>query len=134
MLIRGGAVARVFLSHASEDRALAAELHEWLGLEGHEVFLAEDLQDGIAVGEEWQQRLHEQLRWADAVINHKFWTQGQKISRHRVTCSYSHASCREVGVPGPRERFIGIDADGHDSVPHPLKHKISDVATLRLST
>ena len=36
-------MARVFLSHASEDRALAAELHEWLGLEGHEVFLAADL-------------------------------------------------------------------------------------------
>ncbi|MGH3896929.1 MAG: toll/interleukin-1 receptor domain-containing protein [Pseudonocardiaceae bacterium] len=24
--------------------------------------------DGIALGEEWQQRLHERLRWADAVV------------------------------------------------------------------
>jgi hypothetical protein len=67
-LSRGGAVARVFVSHASEDRALAGELHGWLDNEGHDVFLAEDLRDGIAVGEEWQQRLHERLRWADAVV------------------------------------------------------------------
>ena len=67
-LIRGDAVARVFVSHASEDQALAGELHDWLDDEGHEVFLAEDLRHGIAPGEEWQQRLHERLRWADAVV------------------------------------------------------------------
>ncbi|MDQ3762875.1 MAG: TIR domain-containing protein [Actinomycetota bacterium] len=61
-------MARVFVSHASEDRALAGELHGWLDNEGHDVFLAEDLRNGIAVGEEWQQRLHERLRWADAVV------------------------------------------------------------------
>ncbi|MGH3821895.1 MAG: TIR domain-containing protein [Pseudonocardiaceae bacterium] len=61
-------MARVFVSHASEDRALAGELHDWLDNEGHEVFLAEDLRHGIAPGEEWQQRLHERLRWADAVV------------------------------------------------------------------
>ena len=27
-----------------------------------------DLRDGIVVGEEWEQRLHERLRWADAVV------------------------------------------------------------------
>ncbi len=36
--------------------------------EGHEVFLDQDLRDGIAVGEAWEQRLDERLRWADAVV------------------------------------------------------------------
>jgi len=61
-------VARVFVSHASEDRECAGQLHQWLVAEGHEVFLDQDLRDGIAVGEEWDKRLHERLRWADAVV------------------------------------------------------------------
>ncbi|MGH3831143.1 MAG: TIR domain-containing protein, partial [Pseudonocardiaceae bacterium] len=36
--------------------------------EGHEVFLDRDLRDGIPVGEEWERRLHEGLRWADAMV------------------------------------------------------------------
>jgi hypothetical protein len=36
--------------------------------EDHEVFLDTDPHDGITVGEEWDQRLHERLRWADAVV------------------------------------------------------------------
>ncbi len=50
-------MARIFLSHASEDLALAGELHRWLIEAGHQVFLDQDLRDGIAVGEEWEQRL-----------------------------------------------------------------------------
>ena len=61
-------MARVFISHASEDRECAGQLREWLVAEGHEVFLDQDLVDGIRVGEEWEQRLHERLRWADAVV------------------------------------------------------------------
>ncbi|MBV9140365.1 MAG: TIR domain-containing protein [Pseudonocardiales bacterium] len=61
-------MARVFISHASEDGEYAAGLHEWLVGEGQEVFLDRDLRDGIRVGEPWQQRLHERLRWADAVV------------------------------------------------------------------
>ncbi|MBV9012081.1 MAG: PD40 domain-containing protein [Pseudonocardiales bacterium] len=61
-------MARVFISHASEDGEYAAELHEWLVGAGHEVFLDRALRDGIRVGEQWQQRLHERLRWADAVV------------------------------------------------------------------
>jgi WD40 repeat protein/energy-coupling factor transporter ATP-binding protein EcfA2 len=64
----GGAVARVFVSHASQDRECAGHLHQWLVGEGHEVFLDQDLRDGIPVGEEWERRLHERLRWADAVL------------------------------------------------------------------
>src|SRR5918911_2757101 len=65
---RGAVVARVFISYASEDRECAGQLHQWLDAEGHEVFLDRDLRDGIAVGEEWDKRLHERLRWADAVV------------------------------------------------------------------
>jgi hypothetical protein len=51
-------VARVFVSHASEDRELAGEVHGWLTDDGHEVFLDQDLRDGIVVGEQWEQRLY----------------------------------------------------------------------------
>ncbi|MGH8917997.1 MAG: toll/interleukin-1 receptor domain-containing protein, partial [Actinomycetes bacterium] len=61
-------MARVFVSHASEDQVPARQLHRWLIDEGHEVFLAQDLRDGIGVGEQWAQRLHEELRRADAVV------------------------------------------------------------------
>jgi WD40 repeat protein len=61
-------MARVFVSHASKDAALAAEVHRWLVADGHEAFLDEDLSDGILAGDQWQQRLHERLRWADATV------------------------------------------------------------------
>ena len=61
-------MARVFVSHASEDQLVAARLHGWLVGDGHEVFLDRDLRDGIGVGEVWEQRLYERLRWADAVV------------------------------------------------------------------
>jgi TIR domain len=61
-------VARVFLSYASEDRKRAGQLHQWLVADGHEVFWDQGLRNGIAVGEEWDKRLHERLRWADAVV------------------------------------------------------------------
>ena len=50
-------MAKVFVSHASEDHLVAAELYQWLIGDGHEVFLDQDLRDGIALGEEWEQRL-----------------------------------------------------------------------------
>jgi dipeptidyl aminopeptidase/acylaminoacyl peptidase len=61
-------VARVFLSHASEDRQCAGQLHQWLESQGQEVFLDQDPRSGILVGELWEQRLHERLHWADAVV------------------------------------------------------------------
>src|SRR3954462_8617057 len=61
-------MARVFVSHASTDAALAAEVHRWLVDGGHEVFLDQDLSDGLVVGEEWERRLRERLRGADAVV------------------------------------------------------------------
>jgi len=61
-------VARVFVSYDSADLARACEVHRWLVDAGHEVFLDQDSRDGIAIGEQWRQRLHERLRWADAVV------------------------------------------------------------------
>jgi WD40 repeat protein len=61
-------VARVFLSYASEDRQCAGQLHQWLLADSHEVFWDQGARNGIAVGEDWDERLHERLRWADAVV------------------------------------------------------------------
>jgi WD40 repeat protein len=61
-------MARVFISHASADAAPAAEVHRWLVGDGHQVFLDQDLSDGLLVGQEWEKRLRERLRWADAVV------------------------------------------------------------------
>ncbi len=65
---RGVRVIRVFVSHAGEDIALAREVHRWVTESGHEAFLDQDLRDGMTVGEQWRHRLHERLRWADAVV------------------------------------------------------------------
>jgi len=61
-------MARVFVSYASEDVGLAGGVTRWLVDGGHEVFLDRDARDGIAVGDRWEQRLYERLRWADAVV------------------------------------------------------------------
>ncbi|MGH3809610.1 MAG: TIR domain-containing protein, partial [Pseudonocardiaceae bacterium] len=61
-------MARVFVSHASEDIAVAREIHQWLVEGGHEVFLDQDPHDGIAVGEEWEKQLQERLQWANAMV------------------------------------------------------------------
>ena len=55
----------VFISHVSGGHGLADQVHRWLVVDGHEAFLDRDLRDGLVVGEEWEQRLHERLRWAE---------------------------------------------------------------------
>ena len=61
-------MTRVFVSYASEDIVLARQVRWWLEDGRHEVFLAQDLRDGIAAGEAWRSRIHERLRWADVVV------------------------------------------------------------------
>jgi conflict system STAND superfamily ATPase/TIR domain-containing protein len=61
-------VAKVFISHSNKDQQLTDEVRRWLVAEDHEVFLDQHPRDGIEVGEEWEQRLYERLRWADAVV------------------------------------------------------------------
>ncbi len=101
-------MARVFLSHASEDRGLAAEVHGWLTGQGHEVFLDQDLRAGLAMGELWEQRLFERLRWADAVLC-------------LVTSAYvaSPWCAAEVGIASARgSRLLPVRAE--PGVSHPL--------------
>ena len=61
-------MARIFVSYATSDRAIAAEVSSWLRAAGHQPFLDDDLRDGINVGEDWKQRLYRELREVDAVI------------------------------------------------------------------
>ena len=61
-------VARIFISYATPDRAIADEVAGWLRAAGHETFLGHDLRDGISPGEDWKQRLYRELRQVDAVI------------------------------------------------------------------
>jgi hypothetical protein len=101
-------VARVFISHASVDTTAAEEVHQWLVGAGHEVFLDRDPQDGMVVGDEWEQRLHERLRWADAVVC-------------MITSSYvaSVWCAAEVGIARARgSRLLPVRAE--PEVLHPL--------------
>jgi WD40 repeat protein len=61
-------MARVFISHASADLAVAVDIRLWLHDAGHEAFLDRDLREGIQVGEEWKRRLYRELRKADAIV------------------------------------------------------------------
>ncbi|GAA1315319.1 TIR domain-containing protein [Saccharothrix xinjiangensis] len=61
-------MARVFISHATADLEVAREVRDWLAADGHDPFLAAHLGGGIAVGEDWKQRLYAELRRSDAVL------------------------------------------------------------------
>src|SRR3954463_1246773 len=61
-------MAKVFVSHASKDAVLATVVRRWLVDDGHKAFLDHDLSDGLVVGEKWERRRRERLRWADAVV------------------------------------------------------------------
>jgi hypothetical protein len=108
----------VFVSHSSADTALAGELHRWLLDDGHEVFLDQDLHGGLVIGDQWQERLHERLRWADATVC-------------VLTSAYVHSTwcSAEVGIAQARgARILPIKAE--PGVDHPL---LSTVQTLDLA-
>jgi hypothetical protein len=112
------AVARVFISHSSADAALAGEMHRWLVEDAHEAFLDRDLCDGIAIGEEWQPRLHERLRWADAVIC--------LLTSAYISSTWCSA---EVGIAQSRaSRLLPVQVE--PEVGHPL---LAGVQVLNLS-
>src|SRR5262249_27257209 len=115
----GVVVARVFVSYASADLALACEVYGWLVDAGHEVFLDRDPRDGLVVGERWEQRLYERLRWADAVVC-------------VVTSAFLGSSwcTAEVGAPRARgSRLLPLRAE--PGVVHPLLASVqyTDYAT-----
>jgi hypothetical protein len=60
-------VARVFISHASQDLAIASRVAGWLRDAGHTVFLDHDL-GGLRVGDTWADRLFAELYAADGLV------------------------------------------------------------------
>ncbi|WP_261554041.1 nSTAND1 domain-containing NTPase [Frankia tisae] len=61
-------MARVFVSHADSDAELADQVYRTLADLGHRAFLARDIRAGIRPGDVWKERLHQELRAADAVV------------------------------------------------------------------
>ena len=59
---------RVFLSHATADVRSTDMVYRWLVDGRHEIFLDRHKHRGVAPGDDWEKRLHERLRWADAVV------------------------------------------------------------------
>ncbi len=112
-------MARVFVSHASEDLALACDVHRWLIETGHEACLDQDLRDGIAVGEQWRGRLQERLRWADAVVC-------------VVTSAYLASTwcTAEVAVAQSRGSRL-LPLRGEPDVTHPLLTEVQDTGGVR---
>jgi WD40 repeat protein/energy-coupling factor transporter ATP-binding protein EcfA2 len=105
-------MARVFVSYASEDRECAGQLRRWLVAEGHEVFVYQDLRDGILVGDDWDKRLHERLRWADVVVC--------VVSSAAVASPWCLA---EVGIALSRgSRLVPVQAES--GVNHPLLRSV----------
>jgi hypothetical protein len=108
-------MARVFVSHSGQDAALAGEVHRWVIDDGHQAFLDQDLYDGIRVGDQWQQRLHERLRWADAVMC--------VLTSAYITSPWCSA---ELGIAQSRgNRLLPVRAE--PGVRHPLLNSVQYV-------
>ena len=112
-------MARVFVSHSGKDAALADAVHRWLVDDGHEAFLDRDLYDGIRVGEQWERRLHERLRWADAMVC--VLTSTYVAS---VWCTAELAVARSRG-----SRVLPVRAEA--AVDHPLVKSLQHVDMIR---
>jgi hypothetical protein len=63
-------MARIFLSHSSQNNAAAIALHDWIIKGGWDdrPFLDLDPQRGIAAGERWERALHEEASRCEAVL------------------------------------------------------------------
>ncbi|MGH3826516.1 MAG: TIR domain-containing protein [Pseudonocardiaceae bacterium] len=108
-------MARVFISYATPDRAVADEVSGWLRAAGHEAFLDYDLRDGIGAGEDWEQRLYRELREVDAVIG--------VVTSSFLVSSWCSA---ELGIASARGcRLIPLRAE--TGVVHPLMRRLQDV-------
>ena len=62
-------MSRLFISHASADNAAAAALHLWLCEQGFDdVFLDIDAEQGLVLGERWQEALKVAAHRCEAVL------------------------------------------------------------------
>lgn len=105
-------MAQIFISHSSVDRAEAAELLEWLRLQGFgSTFLDFDDEGGIAPGEKWEATLYREISACDAMILilTENWFQSK-------WCFVEFAQARAMGKPifplvetPTKEKFIGDD-------------------------
>ncbi|MGY1692012.1 nSTAND1 domain-containing NTPase [Geodermatophilus sp. SYSU D01105] len=108
-------MAKVFVSHSSRDSVQACTVRGWLADDGHEVFLDQGVRDGIVVGEEWERRLYERLRWADAVVC--------VLTSAYVASAWCTA---EVGIARARgSRILPVGAES--GVRHPLLGTLQQV-------
>jgi WD40 repeat protein/energy-coupling factor transporter ATP-binding protein EcfA2 len=108
-------VAHVFISYATPDRAVADEVVGWLRAVGHGPFLAHDLRHGISVGEDWEQRLYEELRRVDAVIG--------VVTSSFLASTWCLAEVAVARALGCRLMPLSVEAD----VVHPLMQRLQSV-------
>ncbi|MDQ3762670.1 MAG: TIR domain-containing protein [Actinomycetota bacterium] len=108
-------MARIFISYATPDRAIADEVSGWLRAAGHEPFLDHDLHNGISLGEDWKQRLYRELRRVDAVIG--------VVTKSFVASNWCSA---EVGIADSQGcRLMPLRAEA--GVVHPLMQDLQYV-------
>jgi tetratricopeptide (TPR) repeat protein len=68
-MARGRPVARIFISHSSQDQKQAEDLKAWLGSIGFEqIFLDFDKHAGIPPGADWERTLYREIGRTQAVI------------------------------------------------------------------
>ncbi|SEA90917.1 Tetratricopeptide repeat-containing protein, partial [Thiothrix caldifontis] len=69
MHTQGLAVAKIFISHSTHDKAEALQLMQWLESQGFEsLFLDSDARHGIAAGSEWEKVLYREIQRSHALI------------------------------------------------------------------
>lgn len=108
-------MARIFISYAIPDRAIADEVSGWLWVAGHEPFLDHDLRDGVSVGEDWEKRLYRELSGVGAVI--------VVVTSSCLASSWCSA---ELGIASARGcRVIPLHAE--TGVVHPLMRRLQYV-------
>lgn len=108
----GSVVARVFISHATQDVAIARQIRDWLDGD-HETFLEVHPEDGIRVGEAWRERLHHELRKADAVVC--------VVSEASIASSWCTAEVAIADALGCLLLPVQVDGVIHRLIPH-LNH------------
>jgi hypothetical protein len=109
-------MAQVFLSHSSKNNDLAADVHDWLKADGHDVFLDYDRQDGIEGGDLWEERLYERLRRADAVVC--------LLTRDYVTSRWCFGEIVAAKTLGSRILPLAAEKKAH----HPLLEGLQHIA------
>jgi WD40 repeat protein len=112
-------LARIFISHSSQDNATAAELKVWLNARGFEhIFLDFDESGGIQPGAAWEKTLYREIERAQAVI--------VVVTEHWMAskwCFAEFCQARALGkaifplIVGPTgESIVGADLQSIDLV------------------